>query len=73
MSIEAVELVTQLREKLSERVYFGRKGQQGSKSWRYKYTAADLAPLVDEFAAKLHARRLADAGFRLVPSRRDAA
>ena len=73
MSIEAVDLIAVLRLKLNERVYSGRKGQRGPKSWRYKYTAADLAPLIDAHAAKFHAQRLSDSGFRLVPIKREAA
>jgi hypothetical protein len=73
MSIEAVDLIAKLRGMLSERVYEYRGQPPRRSAWRLKYSPEELAPLVDEFAAKLHAQRLADAGFKLVPNRRDAA
>jgi len=58
----ATDLIAELRKALLERVYEG-----GKTSWRYRYTPADLAPMVEDYARQFHVARLTDAGFELVP------
>ena len=69
-SLEAVELINHLSRLLAQREYRGLPGRLGRKAkWTRKYAPAELADHIDKFAHQFHARRLSNAGFRLVPKK----
>ena len=72
-SLEAVELINHLSRLLAQREYRALPGQPGRKAkWTRKYAPAELAEYIDRHAYQFHARRLSDAGYRLVTKRNRA-
>ena len=67
-SLEAVELINHLSRLMAQREYRALPGGTNRKAkWTRKYYPAELAEYIDRHAHQFHARRLSDAGYKLVP------